>query len=406
MVENAPKAIRFLESLGVNFEEKPLMEAGHSQPRVWRTSDFTGRDILEALIRTVNKNGKVHLMENTEVVELIEKEGQCYGAFVRNSQSDTTDTKPILAKATLLATGGAGRLFSRTTNTPGAAGDGVALAIHAGVEVKDLEFVQFHPTAFALPDEGRYFLLSETLRGMGAWIVNKQGDRFLKNMTPEAELAPRDVVARAIYFEQMNGPAYLDMRHLDSDKVKKTFPNIYKYLKEKNFDLTTDLVPITPVAHYLCGGVVTDTKAATSLPGLFAAGEVARTGVHGANRLASNSLLEAVVFAGFAAENMPKYLSLTDLDAVDIEKLEPPRIQVEDLAQVKAYAQRIGQVMWEHVGLVRHAEGLKTAKRGLVEIPARDYRIQHRQLVAYHMIQACEARPESLGAHYVSTELH
>lgn len=406
MVDTGPRAMRFLESLELKFEEEPLTEAGHSRSRVWRTSDFTGKDILEALIRKISKNGKVHLMENTEAVELIQQEGHCYGAFVRKSNSNTTDTKPLLAKATLLATGGAGRLFARTTNTPGAAGDGIALAINAGVEIADLEFMQFHPTAFALPDGGRYFLLSETLRGMGGWIVNKEGERFVKQVTPEAELAPRDVLARAIYFEQMNQPVYLDMRHLDSDKVKKTFPNIYAYLKEKKFDLAADLIPIAPVAHYLCGGVVTDTKAATSLPGLFAAGEVACSGVHGANRLASNSLLEAVVFAGFAAESMPKYLNLMDLESIDVEKLDLPQIQVEDLAQVKAYAQRIAQVMWEHVGLVRHGKGLKQAKHSLVEIPARDYRIQHRQLVAYRMIQACEARPESLGSHYVSTELH
>src|SRR5690606_27406963 len=182
----------------------------------------------------------------------------------RSSRSDSNETQPFLAKATVLATGGAGRLFLKTTNALGAGGDGIALALHAGVEVRDLEFVQFHPTAFALPEAGRYFLLSETLRGMGAWVVNSAGERFLKQFSPQAELASRDVLARAIYFEQINGPVYLDMRHLDANEVKKTFPNIYKYLKGKSFDLTTDLIPITPVAHYLCGGVVTDTKAATN----------------------------------------------------------------------------------------------------------------------------------------------
>lgn len=405
MVENGPKAMRFLESLGLNFDETPLMEAGHSKPRVWRTSDFTGRDILEALIRTVNKKGLVNVMEHTEAVELILHEGQCYGAFIRDSRSESPDTRPVLAKATVLATGGAGRLFSKTTNAMGAGGEGIALALNAGAQVKDLEFMQFHPTAFALPEEGRYFLLSETLRGMGAYIINHEGERFLTQFSPQAELASRDTVARAIHFEEVHGPVYLDMRHLDAAQVKKTFPNIYKHLKGKNFDLTTDRIPVTPAAHYLCGGVVTDTKAATSLPGLFAVGEVACTGVHGANRLASNSLLEAVVFAQFAAESVPKYMNLMRLDGVDVEKLQKPQIIVEALPQVKAYAQRIGQIMWEHVGLVRSAVSLAAAKKALVEIPARDYRIQHRQLVAYSMIQACQNRPESLGTHYMTTEL-
>lgn len=173
MVDASPRAMRFLEGLDLRFEETPLMEAGHSKPRVWRTSDFTGKDILEALIKATSKNKNIEVIEDTEALELIIKEGQCYGAFTRDSDSKNTQTKPLLAKATLLATGGAGRLFSKTTNTPGAGGDGIALAINAGVQVADLEFVQFHPTAFALPDEGRYFLLSETLRGMGGWVVNK-----------------------------------------------------------------------------------------------------------------------------------------------------------------------------------------------------------------------------------------
>ncbi|MBN2087228.1 L-aspartate oxidase [Candidatus Peregrinibacteria bacterium] len=403
LVEHAPKAIRFLESIGVKFEKTPVLEACHSRPRVWRTSDFTGRDILNQLIKTVQKNKKISIKEYIDAVEIIESDDGCHGVFAR--EGDETELKPIFAKQTILATGGFGQLFGRTTNTLGSGGDGLALAINAGLELEDIEFVQFHPTALDLEDKGKYFLLSEVLRGFGARIVDQDGKQFIQQFDPRGELAPRDLVSRAVFFELMNGPVYLDMRHLDEKVIKKTFPNIYKQAKEYGFDIVNDKVPITPVAHYACGGIPVDLKGATKMPGLFAVGEVACTGVHGANRLASNSLLEAVVFSISIADSIERSVEIDKDRDPEIKDIKPPEVVIEDIAQVKAYSSRIGKIMWKRAGIIRTKEGLEQAKKQIVEIPARDYRIQHRQLVCYKILEACLNRPHSLGAHYISDEL-
>ncbi|MBN2306729.1 L-aspartate oxidase [Candidatus Peregrinibacteria bacterium] len=403
IVFGAPKAIKFLKSIDLKIEKEPMLEGGHSKARVWRSSDFTGRDILEVLIKATQKKKNISFLEKTEAVELIVDEGECKGAFIRNEEEEKMEK--VAAKNTILATGGLGQLFGRTTNTLGSGGDGLALAVNAGLELQDIEFIQFHPTALAVSSNGRHFLLSEVLRGMGAKIVNSRGERFLKKFDPRAELAPRDLVSRAVYVEELTGPVYLDMRHIDPGKVRSKFPNIQKTLKEHDLDLTKDLIPITPVAHYACGGVPTDLHGATQLPGLYAVGEVACTGVHGANRLASNSLLEAIVFSKAISETLEKSVLMDARKNVNIDSLESPAVVIEDINQVKAYGKRIGQIMWENVGIVRTAEGLAKAKKEIITIPARDYRVQHRQLVAYKIIEACQARPQSLGAHYMAKEI-
>lgn len=405
MVFGGPKAIRFLESLGLKFEAEPLLEAGHSHARIWRSSDFTGRDILETLLKAVLKKKNIHLIERTEVVELMLTGGECIGAFIRSAVSDDEPVEKLAAKQTILATGGLGQLFGKTTNTLGSGGDGLALAVNAGLKLEDIEFVQFHPTAFAVPEEGRYFLLSETLRGMGAKIYNSRGEAFLSKFDSRAELAPRDLVSRAIHIEEVTGPVYLDMRELAAAEIKKKFPNIVQHLKDHGYDLTSDLVPITPVAHYSCGGVPVDLHGATTLPGLYAVGEVACTGVHGANRLASNSLLESLVFAHEVAESLKKSLSMDQERKLDFESLETPSVVIEDINQAKAYGGRIGKIMWENVGIMRSKDSLEKAKKELLLIPARDYRVQHRQLVAYKIVEACQRRTESLGTHFMTTDI-
>lgn len=399
LAEQGPKAFRFLRDIGVDFQDEPMLEAAHSYPRVWRTSDFTGQDILNQLIKKVKKQGNITLLEDLDAVEIIVQDGEVNGAFVRHAEE--TALHPLLAKNTILATGGCGQLFDRSTNTLGSGGDGLALAINAGLELKDMEFMQFHPTALNMPDNGRYFLLSEALRGEGATLLNQKGERFITELDKRAELAPRDIVARAVYFEMMNGPVYLDMRHIGSRQIKKTFPNIYKRVKEYGLDMGSDLLPVTPAAHYMCGGIPTDLKGATHLPGLFAVGEVACTGIHGANRLASNSLLEAVVFSRAIAETLEKSASL---DAVKKLKYEGklPEVAIENLTQVKTYAKRLGQIMWEHLGPMRTPEGLVDAKKEIACLPAKDYRIQHRQLVCYKIVEACQKRTESLGTHAIT----
>lgn len=403
LVEGAPKAIRFLESIGVKFKKDPALEGGHSVARIWRTSDFTGQDILNQLVKKVQKAKGIKVQEDTDAVELIVHDQACKGAFVRIGEKN--ELEPITAKHTILATGGLGQLFAKTSNTKAAGGDGLAMAVNAGLELADLEFVQFHPTALSVPQNDRYFLLSETLRGFGANIVNHQKKRFLDEFDSRAELAPRDIVTRAIYFELMNGQVYLDMRHMKPKEVKNRFPNISKRLKEYGFDLTGGLIPITPIAHFSDGGIPTDLHGATKLPGLYAIGEVACTRVHGANRLASNALLEGVVFAEAVAKMLEKSKPFDKEVDLDEKELEIPKIAIEPLPQVKAYAKRIGQIMWDQVGIIRRPEGLKQALREITEIPARDYRIQHRQLVAYKLIQACLNRPASLGCHYIISEL-
>ncbi|MFH0820543.1 MAG: L-aspartate oxidase [Candidatus Peregrinibacteria bacterium] len=408
MVEHGPKAIRFLRDLGVEFEKEPALEGGHSHSRVWRTSDFTGQDLLNALIKAVKKDKNVEIAEGMEAVELMVSNSRCGGAWVRHGEK--TDLEPIQASVTILATGGLGQLFGRTTNTPGSCGDGLALAINAGLEMKDLEFIQFHPTAYARPDEGRYFLLSEALRGFGAKILNHDGQEFLGQFHPKAELAPRDVVARAIFFELMNGSVYLSMRHLKAAAIHDHFPNITKRLKGYGMDLTQDLIPVTPATHYSCGGVPVNLKSETQLPGLLTVGEVACTGVHGANRLASNSLLEAVVFAqALASHCHPEGAEgeSRDLDPSTVARndMQTPALETEPWPQVQAYGERLGRIMWEYAGLVRTPEGLREAKRQIIAVPARDYRIQHRQLVCYKIINACLARTHSLGAHSITSDL-
>ncbi len=403
LVENGPKAIRFLKSIGVNFSDEPALEAGHSRARVWRTDDFTGQAIFNQLFKAVKKQKNIQLLEETEAVELIVQFGEFYGAFLRKSSSEKVE--PMLAKNTILATGGMGQLFKKTTNPVGAGGDGLAMALNAGLELKDMEFMQFHPTAFEMPEGGRHFLLSEALRGAGARVVNKDEENFLSRYDSRAEMTPRDLVARAIYFEKMHGAVCLDMRHMLSSELKRRFPNILKQLKNYAINPSKDLIPITPAAHYMCGGIPVDLKGATKLPGLFAVGEVAYTGVHGANRLASNSLLEAIVFAKSAASSLERSVVLDSQKKLDKLSVELPVIAVEDIAQVKAYAQRIGDIMWENVGIIRTVDALEVAKTQIEAIPARDYRIQHRQQVCQAIIDTCLARRDSLGSPYIVENL-
>ena len=403
LVENSAKAIRLLESFGIKFQKEPVREGGHSCSRVWRTSDFTGQDVLNQLIKIVKKKKNIKIQEKSEAVELIEKNKECYGAFIRVKESE--DLTPILAKNTILATGGLGQLFGKTTNTLGSGGDGLALALNIDLELNDIEFIQFHPTALDIVDNGRYFLLSEALRGFGAKVVNRNGEQFLSKFDKRGELGPRDLIARTIYFELMNGSVYLDMRHIDSKLLKKSFPNIYKRVKNYGFNLAENLVPITPVAHYSCGGVPVDLNGATKLSGLYAVGEVACTGVHGANRLASNSLLEAVVFSIAVADSLEKSISLDKDKNFELKGLNIPQVAIEDIAQVKAYSKRLGNIMWKYAGIIRSTSGLKKAKKEIESIPARDYRVKHRQLVCYKILEACISRSSSLGAHYITSEL-
>ncbi|HWP44674.1 MAG TPA: L-aspartate oxidase, partial [Blastocatellia bacterium] len=308
LVEEGPRYIVELIEHGAEFdrEDGHLMftrEAAHSRSRILHArGDATGREIVRALVGWSKKFSSIEYLAHACTQSLIVKDGRCVG--VTYVEPDTHRIQALYARAVVLATGGAGQLYLHTTNPDVATGDGQAMAYRAGAVMADMEFVQFHPTALAVANAPR-FLLSEAMRGEGGVLLNVKGEPFMAGYDPRAELAPRDVVSRSIHFEMQRTSAphvWLDMRHLDRDFVRNRFPKIHNTCLLYNVDITRDLIPVSPAAHYSMGGIRTDTFGRTSIAGLYAAGEVACTGVHGANRLASNSLLEGLVFGARAGE--------------------------------------------------------------------------------------------------------
>jgi len=295
MIEKGPEAITRLVELEVEFERehgrlKLTKEGGHSGARISYVGDFTGQEIESILVKRVRQHPNIDIFENTFAVDLVVENKKVYGAkiILRNKRVDY-----IFADAIIIATGGVGQVYKHTTNPAIATGDGIAIAQRAGAVIKDMEFIQFHPTSFAKSASPK-FLLSEALRGEGAVLTNSNEEKFVN------ELSPRDIVARAIYKESEKGSVYLQFKtHSanEKEKIKKRFPKIYNQLKKYGLDLSKDKIPVVPAAHYLCGGIKTDLHGRTNIKNLYAFGETTCTGVHGANRLASNSLLEAVVFS-------------------------------------------------------------------------------------------------------------
>ncbi len=359
LVEDGPGYVQELASWGARFDRDDDgrfalgREGAHSVRRVLHAHDATGREISRVLWQHVSALGAVQVVDDARAVSLRVEHGICVGAqYVRGAS-----IVDVSASATLLATGGAGRVFRETTNPPVATGDGIALAWQAGAAVADLEFVQFHPTVMAVPGTAR-FLLSEALRGDGARLLNVHGERFMTRYEAAGELASRDLVARAIVREEVRtgAPVALSLRHLDADWVRRRFPTIAAACAERGLDLATDAVPVSPAAHYIMGGVATDIFTRTTVPGLYAAGEAACTGVHGANRLASNSLLEGLVFGARAAAAMCETPRAGDVDR------PRPRGQMPAATATQVpTAEAVRDLMWRHVGLVRDAAGLTEA---------------------------------------------
>jgi L-aspartate oxidase len=336
------------------------------------------------------------VLERARVLDLVIARGECIG--VRASVAGKA--VEIIADATVLATGGCGQVYRYTTNPVVATGDGFAIAHRADVTLADMEFVQFHPTALDTP-ENPLALISEAVRGEGAILVNEKGERFMQKVHASAELAPRDVVARAIFREQKKSRVYLDARKLGKGFAKR-FPGIFALCKARGIDPRKDLIPVTPAAHYMMGGVVTDLNGHSSMKRLYAVGEVARTGVHGANRLASNSLLEGLVFAERVARDMASATPLGRLPAP--RKWEVPPFTDRGAAQVAA--DRVREVMWQHAGIARTAKGLRTATAELAEIEERlpTGATEELNLVqtARLIVDAALRRKESRGGHYRS----
>lgn len=391
-------------------------EGAHSRNRILHANgDATGREIGRALLARASTTPGITLLPWTLLTDLLTADGRVCGARLLDENGEI---RTVRARSVLLASGGAGQVYSDTTNPAVATGDGIAAALAAGAELADMEFYQFHPTALSLPGVAR-FLLSEALRGEGAWLVNAAGERFMHRYHPLLELAPRDVVARAITREGFGKrpgetlPVYLDMRHVRGTNGKgidldARFPGISAFLHQHGLDLTRDLIPVRPAAHYLMGGVRTDGDGRTSLPGLYAAGEVACTGVHGANRLASNSLLEGLVFGARAAESMRRE---TDMQVKLADVTAPtPLHETASLPPVEEAIEQLQQQMWKHAGLLRDAELLKSidlaaASRYGEAVPSaawkrRDYEARSLARVARAIVVSALAREESRGAHY------
>src|ERR1700733_7322927 len=386
-------------------------EGAHSRNRILHANgDATGREIGRALLAHASATPGITLLPWTLLTDLLTAEGRVRGARVLDENGES---RTVQARSVLLASGGAGQVYRDTTNPAVATGDGIAAALAAGAGLADMEFYQFHPTALSLPGVAR-FLLSEALRGEGAWLVNAAGERFMQRYHPLLELAPRDVVARAITREGIGKrsgevlPVYLDMRHVTGIDPDARFPGISAFLHQHGLDLARDLIPVRPAAHYLMGGVCTDVDGRTSLPGLFAAGEVACTGVHGANRLASNSLLEGLVFGARAAESMRRESGVPVVMA-DVQPPVPSR-DAASLSPVEEAIQRLQQQMWVHAGLLRDAEVLKnidlTAAAHFADaVPSaqwtrREYEARSLARVARAIVVCALAREESRGAHY------
>jgi L-aspartate oxidase len=418
LCDSAPRAIELLIHWGVAFDREEDgalslgQEGGHSRRRIVHArGGATGEELMEALYARAREHLNIEILDSVEILRLLNGDGRCMGALGWNLQ--TGSPLRVEAGAVILATGGAGGLYERTTNSSASDGSGMAMAYEAGAELQDLEFIQFHPTALANGSE-RVLLISEAVRGEGAHLVNARGERFMPGSHERAELAPRDVVARCIDQEiTRTGGVYLSLRHLHADPIETRFPQLVAASRERGFELTRDLIPVAPVAHYAIGGVATDLWGVTSVAGLYSCGEVACTGVHGANRLASNSLLECVVFGGRAGKSAAEFAKtskacgLPELNVFDLQihpgETSPGR--KNRLSQMQAEMKRL---MTQHVGLFRTRQGMQ---RALVAIETLQNeladsgpgvpiaRLQRRLLVAKLIAQASLERAETRGVH-------
>ena len=341
------------------------LEGGHSKRRIFHASGAsTGRDMTKFMVEKVRGIPNITAYEKTKAVELFIEDGRCCG--LKALCFEDMSTVVFKTNVVILSTGGLSRLFQRSTNPYTATGDGIALAWNAGAKLADMEFIQFHPTALMIPGQDA-FLLSEAIRGEGAYLLDKNNQRFMTDIHPQGELAPRDVVASAIYrqMKKDNSPnVYLSLQHLNKKYIKERFSVIYEEILKRGIDITTDLIPIAPAAHYMVGGIRTGLNAETSIPGLWACGEVASTGVMGANRLASNSLLECLVFAKRAACHSKQFINLPKINI----ETAPVYYDFDHVKTFLEYKNEISDIMSNHVCLVRTGEGLSKAMKRLKEI--------------------------------------
>ncbi|MBI2963342.1 MAG: L-aspartate oxidase [Deltaproteobacteria bacterium] len=429
VVREGPDRIRDLIALGTHFSTRAdqedreydlAREGGHSHRRILHASDATGREIVRALITAVRGEPRIRVLENHIAIDLmLGADGgggtpTCWGAYVLDLATRGIDS--VVARATVLATGGAGKVYLYTSNPDIATGDGIAIACRAGATIGNMEFFQFHPTCLYHP-QAKSFLLTEALRGEGAVLRLPDGSPFMKRYDPRAELAPRDVVARAIDQEmKVHGyeHVYLDISHRDPAFVRRRFPTIHRRCLELGLDMTRAPLPVVPAAHYCCGGVVTDELARTSIPRLYACGEVAMTGLHGANRLASNSLLEAVIFAARAHRDVRDLLRDDSRRPPALPDWNPgDAVDSDESVVVTQNWDEIRRLMWNYVGIVRTNRRLERARKRIrmLQQEIHEYywnflvtsdlvELRNIALVAELIIESAISRHESRGLHY------
>ncbi len=414
LVEEGPARIRELEQLGTKFDRRDGKlilgkEGAHSMARVVHAGgDATGSVVASALAEALTSGGRVELHEDEFVIDLLMDGGRCVGAVSLGEEGELTVS---LARAVVLASGGAGQVFSRTTNPLVATGDGHAMAYRAGAVMRDMEFMQFHPTAY-YGKENPTLLVTEALRGEGAYLLDDKGERFMVGAHPRAELAPRDVVVRQmrkVFDRDGTDHVWLDARHLDAAFLHERFPTVCGGLEKRDFDICTQLIPVAPASHYFIGGALTDTWGRTTIPGLYACGETASTGIHGANRLASNSLLEGLVFGERTVRELNRYLAVADpaVRKVKLDLADEAR-EGNDPAAVAEGRATVQRTMTELCGVVRSAGDLTAARETLAALQASlaapglsvaELELFNLLTVAQHMVATALLREESRGVH-------
>ncbi|MBD5371357.1 MAG: L-aspartate oxidase [Bacteroides sp.] len=432
VVQGAPDGIGFLLSQGVDFDRRDdgsfdlHREGGHSEFRILHHADNTGAEIQTSLIRKVRENPDITVFERHFAVEIITQHHlgkvvtrrtpdiTCYGAYVLDEATGRVET--FLAKATVMATGGVGAVYTTTTNPLVATGDGIAMTYRAKGTVSDMEFIQFHPTALYNPGDRPSFLITEAMRGYGAVLRNLDGSEFMQHYDPRLSLAPRDIVARAIDSEmKQHGTdhVFLDVTHKDPDETRRHFPNIYEKCLSLGIDITRDMIPVAPAAHYLCGGIKVDANSESSIKRLYAIGECSCTGLHGGNRLASNSLIEAVVYAEAAARHSAEAIKGYDFRHDVPEWNDEGTAHPEEMVLITQSAKEVNQIMGYYVGIVRSDLRLKRAWNRLdilfeeteqlfkVSKPTRALcELRNVINVAYLIMRQAMERKESRGLHY------
>ncbi|WP_027253577.1 L-aspartate oxidase [Photobacterium halotolerans] len=432
IAENARDCVQWLIDAGVPFDQEDnstddhpryhlTREGGHSHRRILHAADATGMAMQMSLQDNVHNHPNIEVLERHNALDLItshkigetDAPNRVLGAYIWNRQRESVET--VRAKFVVLATGGASKVYQYTSNPDVSSGDGIAMAWRAGCRVANLEFNQFHPTCLFHP-EARNFLLTEALRGEGAYLRRPDGSRFMQEFDERAELAPRDVVARAIDYEMKRLGAdcmYLDISHKPADFVTKHFPTIYEKLLGYGIDITKDAIPVVPAAHYTCGGVMVDRQGQTDLSGLYAIGEVSYTGLHGANRMASNSLLECVVYAWSAAEHISQHLNEVNLPS-SIPQWDESKVSNSDEEVVIQHNwHELRLFMWDYVGIVRTTKRLERAMRRIqllkqeIDEYYSNFRVSNNLLELRNLLQVAELmvrcaleRKESRGLHY------